>query len=156
MNLRQPDFLGRLDALKPGKAAYSYDEVTNEGVIVEHPDKSRIMQHIEANGPISLPTRHAMQGFEGWMAGTTAQGVEALFAYRRIAGTGWILASVYPMNAAFAPCMRCAARSCWPPCCWRARRPGRLARGAAPVAAGTAAPAGTPDSPPAPGHRSAR
>lgn len=102
VNLRQPDFLGRLDALKPGKGGYLYI-MTNEGVIVEHPDKSRIMQHIEANGPISLPTRRAMQGFEGWMAGTTAQGVDALFAYHCIAGTGWILASVYPMNAAFAP-----------------------------------------------------
>ena len=102
VNLRQPDFLGRLEALKPGKGGYLYI-MTHEGVIVEHPDKSRIMQHIEASGPVSEPTRRAMQGFEGWMTGTTTQGVEALFAYHRIAGTGWILASIYPMREAFAP-----------------------------------------------------
>ncbi|WP_426070391.1 diguanylate cyclase domain-containing protein [Janthinobacterium sp. DSP2-3-3] len=102
VNLRQPDFLGRLGALKPGAGGYLYI-MTSEGVIVEHPDKSRIMQHIEAHGPISEPTRRAMQGFEGWLTGTTTQGVDALFAYHRIAATGWILASVYPMNGAFAP-----------------------------------------------------
>ncbi len=102
VNLRQPDFLGRLGALKPGTGGYLYI-MTNEGVIVEHPDKSRIMQHIDAHGPISEPTRRAMQGFEGWLTGTTTQGVDALFAYHRIATTGWILASVYPMSDAFAP-----------------------------------------------------
>ena len=102
VNLRQPDFLGRLGALKPGPGGYLYI-MTSEGVIVEHPDKSRIMQHIEAHGPVSVPTRRAMQGYEGWMTGTTTQGVDALFAYHRIASTGWILASVYPMSEAFAP-----------------------------------------------------
>ena len=102
VNLREPDFLGRLDALKPGKGGYLYI-MTNEGVIVEHPDKTRIMQHIDDHGPVSEPTRRAMQGFEGWMAGRTTQGVAALFAYHRIASTGWILASVYPMHEAFAP-----------------------------------------------------
>ena len=102
VNLRQPDFLGRLGALKPGPGGYLYI-MTSEGVIVEHPDKSRIMQHIEAHGPVSVPTRRAMQGFEGWLTGTTTQGVDALFAYHRIASTGWILASVYPMSEAFAP-----------------------------------------------------
>ena len=102
VNLRQPDFLGRLGALKPGAGGYLYI-MTSDGVIVEHPDKSRIMQHIEAQGPVSAPTRRAMQGFEGWLAGSTTQGVDALFAYHRIASTGWILASVYPMRDAFAP-----------------------------------------------------
>ncbi|PHV14392.1 diguanylate cyclase [Janthinobacterium sp. BJB303] len=102
VNLRQPDFLGRLGALKPGAGGYLYI-MTNDGVIVEHPDKSRIMQHIGAHGPLSEPTRRAMQGFEGWQTGTTTGGVDALFAYHRIASTGWILASVYPMREAFAP-----------------------------------------------------
>ena len=102
VNLRQPDFLGRLGALKPGPGGYLYI-MTSEGVIVEHPDKSRIMQHIEAHGPVSVPTRSAMQGYEGWLTGTTTQGVDALFAYHRIASTGWILASVYPTSEAFAP-----------------------------------------------------
>ena len=102
VNLRQPDFLGRLGALKPGAGGYLYI-MTNDGVIVEHPDKSRIMQHIEADGPLSEPARRALQGFEGWQTGTTTRGVDALFAYHRIASTGWILASVYPMRDAFAP-----------------------------------------------------
>ncbi|WP_139143557.1 MULTISPECIES: diguanylate cyclase [unclassified Janthinobacterium] len=102
VNLRQPDFLGRLGALKPGTGGYLYI-MTGEGIIVEHPDKSRIMQHIEAHGPISMSARRALQGFEGWLTGTTTQGVDALFAYHRIASTGWILASVYPMRDAFAP-----------------------------------------------------
>ena len=87
VNLRQPDFLGRLGALKPGPGGYLYI-MTSEGVIVEHPDKSRIMQHIEAHGPVSVPTRRAMQGYEGWLTGTTTQGIDALFAYHRIAVDG--------------------------------------------------------------------
>ena len=102
VNLRQPDFLGRLEALKPGTGGYLYI-MTSDGIIVEHPDKTRIMQHIEAHGPLSIPTRRAMHGYEGWLAGTTTGGVDALFAYHRIASTGWILASVYPMRDAFAP-----------------------------------------------------
>ena len=102
VNLRQPDFLGRLGALKPGTGGYLYI-MTSDGIIVEHPDKTRIMQHIEAHGPLSIPTRRAMHGYEGWLTGTTTSGVDALFAYHRIASTGWILASVYPMRDAFAP-----------------------------------------------------
>ena len=102
VNLHQPDFLGRLEALKPGRDGYLYI-MTEAGIIVEHPNKSRIMQRIGAASTLSIPTRSAIQGFEGSMAGTTSDGVDALFAYRRIASTGWILASVYPTREAFAP-----------------------------------------------------
>ena len=102
VNLRQPDFLGRLRALRPGSEGYLYI-MTETGIIVEHPDKSRIMQHIGAARTLSIPTRSALQGFQGSMTGTTSDGVDALFAYRRIASTGWILASVYPTREAFAP-----------------------------------------------------
>lgn len=102
VNLRQPDFLGRLSALKPGSEGYLYI-MTETGIIVEHPDKSRIMQRIGVTSALSIPTRSALQGFEGAMTGTTSDGVDALFAYRRIASTGWILASVYPTRDAFAP-----------------------------------------------------
>ena len=102
VNLRQPDFLGRLSALKPGSEGYLYI-MTETGIIVEHPNKSRIMQRIGAARTLSIPTRTALQGFEGSMTGTTSDGVDALFAYRRIASTGWILASVYPTREAFAP-----------------------------------------------------
>lgn len=102
VNLRQPDFLGRLSALRPGSEGYLYI-MTETGIIVEHPNKSRIMQRIGAASTLSIPTRSALQGFEGAMTGTTSDGVDALFAYRRIASTGWILASVYPTREAFAP-----------------------------------------------------
>ncbi|OBV38499.1 diguanylate cyclase domain-containing protein [Janthinobacterium psychrotolerans] len=102
VNLRQPDFLGRLDTLKPGPGGHLY-VMTEQGIVIEHPDKSLIMQHIGALCPPSVPTRSAMQGFQGSMAGKTSNGDEALFAYRRLASTGWILASVYPTRDAFAP-----------------------------------------------------
>lgn len=102
VNLRQPDFLGRLDALKPGPGGHLYI-MTEQGIVIEHPDKSLIMRHIGALCPPSVPTRSAMQGFQGSMAGKTSNGEDALFAYQRIAGTGWILASVYPTREAFAP-----------------------------------------------------
>ena len=102
VNLRQPDFLGRLDTLKPGPGGHLYI-MTEQGIVIEHPDKSLIMRHIGALCPPSVPTRSAMQGFQGSMAGKTSNGDDALFAYRRIASTGWILASVYPTREAFAP-----------------------------------------------------
>ena len=102
VNLRQPDFLGRLDTLKPGPGGHLYI-MTEQGIVIEHPDKSLIMQHIGVLCPPSVPTRVAIGGFEGAMAGKTSRGEDALFAYRRIASTGWILASVYPTREAFAP-----------------------------------------------------
>lgn len=102
VNLRQPDFLGRLSSLRPGVGGHLYI-MTADGIVVEHPDKSLIMQHIAALCPPSIPTSNAIKGFEGWMTGKTSDGHDALFAYRRIASTNWILASVYPTSAAFAP-----------------------------------------------------
>lgn len=102
VNLRQPDFLGRLASLKPGPGGHLYI-MTADGIVVEHPDKSLIMQHIGAQCPPSVPTSSAIDGFQGWMTGKTSSGQDALFAYRRIASTNWILGSVYPTSEAFAP-----------------------------------------------------
>ena len=93
VNLRQPDFLGRLDMLKPGPGGYLYI-TTQEGIVIAHPDKSRIMQHI---GALPAPGSWAST------RGKAGNGHDALLAYRRIAGTGWILASVYPLCDALAP-----------------------------------------------------
>ncbi|CDG83585.1 sensory box protein [Janthinobacterium agaricidamnosum NBRC 102515 = DSM 9628] len=101
VNLREPDFLAKLDPLKPGKSGYIFI-MTSGGILVEHPDKSRILQPIEAHGAVSAATHAAMNGFEGWTAGRT-QGVNAMFAYKRITSADWILASVYPADEAFQP-----------------------------------------------------
>lgn len=102
VNLQQPDFLGRISTLKPGNGGYLYI-MTRDGIIVDHPDKQRIMQHMGVQSPVSAPARQALLGYQGWLPGTTPQGVDALFAFRRIASTDWIVASVYPTSEAFAP-----------------------------------------------------
>ncbi|MBC7686175.1 MAG: GGDEF domain-containing protein [Bdellovibrionales bacterium] len=103
IDLQRPRFFGQLEALKPGKSGYLF-MLTKQGTIIHHPDSQRILMNVkqEVGGPVPS-TLAAMNGFEGWVEGSTKRGVTALITYKRLLRTDWIIGAVYPVHEAFAP-----------------------------------------------------
>ncbi len=99
LNLFKPNLLGGLAARKVGQSGYYY-LVSDKKVIISHPDKERIMQPIVGT---NAPLEKALNGFEGTLEGTNSRGLHGLFTFKRLSTTHWILASVIPVEQAFAP-----------------------------------------------------
>ena len=109
LDLRETGFLRQLGALKPGGTGYLF-LMTADGVMIDHPDKARVLQPAAQPGDaargLSQGTERALGGFEGWLEARARDGSDAIFAYRRLASTGWILGARYPSAEAFAPLAR--------------------------------------------------
>ena len=102
VDLRRSGFLRQIGNLKPGKTGYLF-LMTADGVIIDHPDGTRLFQHV-ANAPgVNRGTERALDGFEGWLETRSKDGMESIYAYKRLRTTGWILAARYPTAEAFAP-----------------------------------------------------
>jgi diguanylate cyclase (GGDEF)-like protein len=103
INLESPRFFGSLQQLKPGTNGYLFS-VTTKGIIIHHPNTSRILANVnqEAGGPVPS-TLAAMTGFEGWVEGDSKAGVHALIAYKKLRSVEWVMGSVYPVSEAFHP-----------------------------------------------------
>lgn len=101
LNLYQASLIGTLNSRKIGKSGYFYI-VSNEHLFVAHPDRSRIMQTTPTASENSALAR-AYAGFEGTIEGTNSRGLAGLFTFKRLPSTNWILASVVPIDEAFAP-----------------------------------------------------
>jgi len=102
VDLRRSGFLRQIGALKPGKTGYLF-LMTDQGVIIDHPDESRLFQHISSVPGTNHGTDKALAGFEGWLEARSKDGTESIYAYKRLRTTGWILAARYPQAEAFAP-----------------------------------------------------
>ena len=103
IDLQKPRFFGQLEALKPGKSGYLF-MLTKQGKIIHHPDKERILMNVKDEVGGAVPsTLAAINGFEGWIDGTSKRGVKALIAYKKLVHTDWIIGAVYPLDEAFAP-----------------------------------------------------
>ena len=64
INLSEQNLLGELANVKFGKSGYMF--ITNtEGVVIDDPDKSRILQRADAKAGRNPATELAMAGFEG-------------------------------------------------------------------------------------------
>ncbi|RZA29846.1 MAG: diguanylate cyclase, partial [Lysobacteraceae bacterium] len=72
-------------------------------VVIDHPDQSRLFQHVGSVPGVNLGTERALAGFEGWLEARSKDGGESIYAYKRLRTTGWILAARYPSAEAFAP-----------------------------------------------------
>jgi signal transduction histidine kinase/DNA-binding response OmpR family regulator len=101
LNLYQPNLLGAIAQRKNGETGYYY-LVTNDRLVIAHPDTSLIFKKVPEGSP-ALPFEQAMQGFEGTQEGLTSQGLEGLFTFKKLSSTDWIVASVVPSAEAFAP-----------------------------------------------------
>jgi len=104
LNLYKPNLLGALASRKIGESGYVYI-VSRERQIVAHPDRTRIMQPAASQQENPALAR-AMDGFEGTLEGTNSRGLEGLFTFKRLQTTGWIVASVVPVDEAFRPIAR--------------------------------------------------
>jgi len=104
LNLYKPNLLGALSTRKIGENGYFYI-VSRERQIVAHPDRARIMQ-LAASSQDNPALARALEGFEGTIEGTNSRGLEGLFTFKRLQTTGWILASVVPVEEAFRPIVR--------------------------------------------------
>ncbi|GAB3385807.1 diguanylate cyclase domain-containing protein [Massilia agri] len=102
VDLRRSGFLRQIGALKPGKSGYLFI-MTAEGVVIDHPDQSRLFEHVSSTPGSNYGTDRALAGFEGWLEARSKDGTESIYAYKRLRTTGWILAARYPQREAFAP-----------------------------------------------------
>lgn len=112
IDLRAPQLLAQLEAVKPGKTGY-YFIIDQEGTIIQHPKPNRILANVlsEPGGPTPV-TAAALRGFEGWREGVAKDGREALIAYKKIRGTNWLMGAVYPTAEAFSALDE-ARKSAW-------------------------------------------
>ena len=100
IDLQQDNFLGQFTDTRVGKSGYVFVLTTN-GIIIEHPQKSRILKHANLIGGKSDGTDRALAGFEGSMAGFNRTNQPALFSYKRMKTTNWIIGSIYLQEEAF-------------------------------------------------------
>jgi diguanylate cyclase (GGDEF)-like protein len=101
IDLEQPAFFGQITRLSPGQTGYLY-AITKDGLILHHPDKSRLLNNVMRElGSPTPSTVAAMHGWEGWVVGKTKRGVPALLTYKRMRNPEWILGAVYPTEEAF-------------------------------------------------------
>lgn len=102
VDLLNSDFFHHFNTMKPGKTGFMFI-MTTEGILVNHPNKARLLEHINARPGLNLGTQRALEGFEGWMEATNKDGVDGIYSYKRLNATNWIVAARYPTEEAFAP-----------------------------------------------------
>lgn len=100
LNLNRPNLLGQLGQRRLGERGYLY-LASNEGVLIAHPDPERLMQKVSADP--DLPLNQAIKGFEGTREGINSQGLHALYSFKHLRNTPWVLASVIPIEEAYQP-----------------------------------------------------
>lgn len=105
IDLLNSDFFHHFNTMKPGKTGFMFI-MTTDGILVNHPNKSRLLEHINARPGINLGTQRALDGFEGWMEASNKDGVDGIYSYKRLNTTNWIVAARYPTDEAFAPMIR--------------------------------------------------
>jgi PAS domain S-box-containing protein len=102
IDLLNSEFFHQFSNMKPGKTGFMFI-MTTDGILVNHPNKARLLEHINERPGTNLGTQRALAGFEGWMEATNKDGVEGIYAYKRLNATNWIVGVRYPTAEAFAP-----------------------------------------------------
>ncbi|WP_046114274.1 diguanylate cyclase domain-containing protein [Aquincola tertiaricarbonis] len=100
INLAEENFLGELARVKFGRTGYMFI-LNTKGIVIDHPQKDRILKHIDALGGRNPATARAVAGLEGTTEGMNRVGVYGLYAFKRTAQTDWILGGIYPRAEAF-------------------------------------------------------
>ena len=101
LNLYKPNLIGELGNRRIGEGGYFY-LVSRERLVIAHPDRSRILQPASSDQENPSLGR-AFAGFEGTLEGVNRRGLRGFFTFKRLATTGWILASVVPSDEALRP-----------------------------------------------------
>ena len=101
LNLYKPNLLGAIATRKNGESGYFY-LVTMDRVRIAHPDASLVLKPVPPDS-INRPFEAAMKGFEGTQEGYTTRGLKGLFTFKKLKSIDWVVASVIPVEEAFAP-----------------------------------------------------
>ncbi|BEP42448.1 hypothetical protein GmRootV15_30370 [Variovorax sp. V15] len=102
INLKDRSVLGTLADVKFGKTGYLF-VTTVDGIVVDHPNASRILNHVQPNGSGGdAQILRAMAGFQGSSEGVNEAGVPSLYAFDRMVQANWIVGAMYPRSEAFA------------------------------------------------------
>ncbi|MET3378192.1 MULTISPECIES: diguanylate cyclase domain-containing protein [Variovorax] len=101
INLKDRNILGTLGDVRFGKTGYLF-VTTVDGIVVDHPQTSRILNQVQADGRGNAEILRAMAGFQGSSEGINDAGVPALYAFDRTEQTNWIVGAMYPRSEAFA------------------------------------------------------
>ena len=99
--LNYPPFHALSD-LKPGSTGFTFI-MRSDGILLSHPDKQRILQHINATAGRNEATAIALTGFQGWTEARNKRGEMGIYAYRRLTQADWIIGARYPSDEAMAP-----------------------------------------------------
>ncbi|MDB5935626.1 MAG: diguanylate cyclase [Massilia sp.] len=102
IELQRSAFLRQIDLLRPGKTGFVFI-MTSAGILVDHPDKARLMQHIHQRPGINNATEMALSGYEGWIEAANKDGDDGIYSYKRLKAADWIVGARYPTAEAFAP-----------------------------------------------------
>ncbi|MDB5909108.1 MAG: diguanylate cyclase [Massilia sp.] len=110
IELRRSDFLRPIDLISPGQTGFVY-VMTADGILVDHADRSRLMQHVNERPGVNRATKLALAGFEGWTEAANKEGADGIYSYKRLKSADWIVAARYPSDEAFAPLIKMRERA---------------------------------------------
>jgi diguanylate cyclase (GGDEF)-like protein/PAS domain S-box-containing protein len=102
IDLLNSDFFKQFTNMSPGRTGFMFI-MTTEGILVNHPNKARLLEHISARPGANHSTEMALKGFEGWVEAGSTDGNAGIYSYKRLEMTNWIVAVRYPTDEAFAP-----------------------------------------------------
>ncbi|WP_332851858.1 ATP-binding protein [Duganella sp. S19_KUP01_CR8] len=91
-----------LSALKPGSTGFTFI-MTAGGVLLSHPNKARLLHHINERPGTNRATEMALNGFQGWTEAENKDHVKGIYSYRRLQHARWIVAARFPSDEALAP-----------------------------------------------------
>lgn len=101
VNLKESNFLGELANVRFGASGYMFI-TDSHGIVIDDPDKSRLLQRAVDGGPHGGAIERALGGFEGSFEAADRRGVRGLYAFKRIRETDWVLGAMHPRDEAFA------------------------------------------------------
>ena len=112
IDLNAPSFMDPIAQRKIGNSGGFLLIAPKGRVVVVATDKSRVMEKLPAPGVNPVIDRF-LAGYEGWATMTNPSGVEILAADKRVPTSGWIAASAFPTEEAFAPVRTLQQRLLW-------------------------------------------
>jgi diguanylate cyclase (GGDEF)-like protein len=107
IDLLRPSFSAQLDALRAGADGYLFI-VTDQGIMVHHPDKNRILEKGD-DAPGTL-LEAALRTPEGW-EDLLDDGVPVLLVHKRLREIDWTIGVSYPVRSAFSSMLNVRMRA---------------------------------------------
>lgn len=102
IDLQSGVLVDEIESARPGKTGHTFI-MTADGLLLSHPDKRRLLQHIHSSAGMNRATQRALQGYEGWIEAGSSETLPGIYAYKKMQTTGWMVGARYPSDEAFAP-----------------------------------------------------